>query len=259
MARSFDFDYLRSAFDPCFFMEKAFGIKPDPWQAAFLKDTSKRILLLCSRQSGKSTTSATKALHRAVFTENVLILIISNVLRQAQETFVKLKNGLAFVKNHCGISYETQTMLKLTNGSRILCLPGTEDKIRGFSSVSLLLIDEAARVEDGLYYSIRPMLIHSKGDLVAMSTPFGKRGWFHDAWFGDAEPWSKTKITGYDCPRMTAVELAIERAAMGDWQFEQEYLCVFRDAISKIFSHELFIKSLTSEGNVVVPGQQWAG
>ena len=37
------------------------------------------------------------------------------------------------------------------------------------------VIDEAARVEDALYYSVRPMLAISHGRLVALSTPFGRR------------------------------------------------------------------------------------
>jgi hypothetical protein len=51
-------------------------------------------------------------------------------------------------------------------------LPGTEATIRGFSAVSLLLVDEAARCSDELYLAIRPMLAVSDGTLWLMSTPF---------------------------------------------------------------------------------------
>ena len=46
-------------------------------------------------------------------------------------------------------------------------LPGTEATVRGFSAVSLLLIDEAARVEDAMYKSLRPMLAVGDGRFVA--------------------------------------------------------------------------------------------
>ena len=65
-------------------------------------------------------------------------------------------------------------------GSRIISLPGDEKNIRGYSGVTLLVIYEAARVSDVLYRSVRPMLAVSKGRLVCLSTPFGKRGWFLD-------------------------------------------------------------------------------
>jgi hypothetical protein len=63
--------------------------------------------------------------------------------------------------------------LELVNGSRIVSLPENESGIRGFSGVNLLVIDEAARVDDSLYRSVRPMLAVSGGRLVALSTPFG--------------------------------------------------------------------------------------
>jgi hypothetical protein len=74
--------------------------------------------------------------------------------------------------------------LELGSGSRIVSLPGTEGTIRGYSAVSLLIGDEAARVSDALYYAVRPMLAVSQGRLLALSTPFGKRGWFCEEWTG---------------------------------------------------------------------------
>ena len=76
----------------------------------------------------------------------------------------------------------TRCSLLFPNGSRIVGLPGTEGTVRGFSAVSLLLIDEAARVEDAMYKALRPMLAVGGGDLWLMSTPWGKRGFFYEAW-----------------------------------------------------------------------------
>jgi hypothetical protein len=61
--------------------------------------------------------------------------------------------------------------LALPNGSRIVGLPGVEGTVRGFSAVSLLLIDEASRVSGATYKSLRPMLAVGNGDLWLMSTP----------------------------------------------------------------------------------------
>src|SRR5208282_1075770 len=100
----------------------------------------------------------------------------------------------------------------LANGSRIVSLPGDEKNIRGFSGVALLVIDEAARVLDSLYCSVRPMLAVSRGRMVALSTPYGKRGWFHDEWHGAGE-WQRVRITAPECPRITAEFLAEEKRA----------------------------------------------
>lgn len=65
---------------------------------------------------------------------------------------------------------------------RIISLPGSQDTVRGFSGVRLLIVDETARVANDLYPAVRPMLAVSSGRLLALSTPFGTRGWWYDAW-----------------------------------------------------------------------------
>ena len=75
---------------------------------------------------------------------------------------------------------DNEISLLFPNGSRIVGLPGTEGTVRGFSAVSLMLIDEASRVDDAMYKALRPMLAVGGGDLWLMSTPCGKRGFFYD-------------------------------------------------------------------------------
>ncbi len=132
---------------------------------------------------------------------------------------------------------ETALTMELANGSRIIALPGEEGTIRGYSGVSLLVIDEAARVPDGLYFSVRPMLAVSRGLLVALSTPFGRRGWFYDEW-RSCNPWDRVRVTAAECPRITAEFLAEERAVLGEHWFSQEYELVFRDVIDSLFRQE---------------------
>jgi LAGLIDADG-like domain len=120
----------------------------------------------------------------------------------------------------------TQLTLALANGSRIVSLPGEEGTVRGFSGVALLVIDEAARVADDLYRAVRPMLAVSGGRLVALSTPFGRRGWFAQEWHGEGA-WERVRITAEQCPRITPAFLADERRALGEDWYRQEYGCEF--------------------------------
>jgi hypothetical protein len=69
--------------------------------------------------------------------------------------------------------------LELNTGSRVIALPGVEATVRSFSSVRLLIVDEAARVADDLYRSVRPMLAVSGGSLVAVSSAYAKKGLFY--------------------------------------------------------------------------------
>jgi hypothetical protein len=242
----FDLDYVDSAFNPAYFMEKVYGLSPDPWQSEVLMTPKDRLLLLCSRQSGKSTVCAVMALHRAIFKEKSLVLIISNVFRQAEETFRKVKAGLGNIRNACGVIHETQTMLELSNGSRIISLPGKQESVRSFSAVALIIIDEAAQVSDDLYKSIRPMLAVSKGKVVALTTPFGKRGWFYNSWTNTTD-WQKIRITATECPRITSEFLREEVKEIGEWWVDQEYFCKFVDAEDQIFSHDLVMRAITSK------------
>jgi hypothetical protein len=140
---------------------------------------------------------------------------------------------------------ESALRMELSNGSRIVALPGKEATIRGFSGVSLLIIDEASRVEDALYQSVRPMLAVSGGRIVLLSTPFGKRGFFHSEWT-DGIGWLRTKITADGCPRIDKEWLERERAMIGDWWYLQEYFCEFVETNDQVFSYDDILASLDS-------------
>jgi hypothetical protein len=167
-----------------------------------------------------------------------LVLLLSPTLRQSGELFRqkllplwrKLGRPLFFRK-------PTQLELELSNGSRIVSLPESEEGIRGYSAVNLLVIDEASRVSDSLYHAVRPMLAVSRGRLMALTTPFGKRGWFFEEWIGP-RAWNRVKITAEQCSRISPEFLAEERQALGDRWYSQEYLVSFEDVVGAVFRQE---------------------
>jgi hypothetical protein len=220
-------------------MARRAGIVPDDWQADLLLSDAKQMILNCSRQSGKSTISAVLGLHTAIYTPDSLVLLLSPSLRQSTELFRKLRNVFNKIESptQAQILEESLLRLEFDNGSRVVCLPGSEQTIRGFSAVSLLIIDEASRVEDALYQSVRPMLAVSGGRIVLLSTPFGKRGFFYSEWT-DGVDWQKVKITADQCPRINAEWLMRERAMIGDWWYLQEYQCEFVETDDQVFSYD---------------------
>ena len=227
---------LALALDPARLAIQA-GIEPDDWQARVLRSAAPRLLLDCSRQSGKSTVTALLAVHTAIYEPGALVLLLSPSLRQSQELFKKCLSVYRTLDRPVPREAESALRLELENGSRIVSLPGKETTIRGYSGVGLLVIDEAARVPDALYYSIRPMLAVSAGRLIALSTPFGTRGWWYEAW-RSPEPWERYEVPATDCPRIPPAFLEEERRNMGEWWFEQEYLCRFLDAQTQAFRRE---------------------
>jgi hypothetical protein len=229
---------LALALDPARMMMQA-GLPPDPWQQDVLRHRYHRLLLNCSRQSGKSTVTAGLVLHPAIYEPGSLMLLLAPSERQSKELFRKVLTFYRAVDRPVGFVSANTEEVEFVNESRIVCLPGKEASVRGYSSVRRLIVDEAARVPDALYRAIRPMLAVSGGDIVALSTPFGKRGWFYEEWAeGEEDDWKRVEIAAAQCPRISPAFLAEERRKLGDWWFEQEYCCKFKDAVDSVFRYE---------------------
>jgi len=71
------------------------------------------------------------------------------------------------------------------------------------------------------------MLAVSKGRLICLSTPFGKRGFFHDCWTRGGNDWHRIEVPADRIPRITPSFLAEECRALGEFWFRQEYCCSF--------------------------------
>lgn len=239
-------DDMLLALDPVAF-SRSIGIDPDPWQADVLRYEGKRLLLNCCRQSGKSTTTAIKALHTALYKPKSLILLASPSLRQSQELFRKVRDGLNALKDAPRLLEDNKLSLTLTNYSRIVSLPGDQATVRGYSGVTLILEDEAAQVSDEFYQAILPMLIINKGQLVCMTTPYGKRGHFFEEWTNGGDEWKRIEITAAECPRMTAGQLEQQRRSMGDMFYRQEFECQFVDTVEQTFSYDSIQRAFSDE------------
>lgn len=242
----------RPALDPVGLAADA-GIDLDPWQRDCLLDTSPQVLMNCSRQSGKSTVDAIDAVSTALSYTSALVLLLSPSLRQSTELFRKCLDVYRALDRKIPAHAESALRLELRNGSRIIALPGTEGTIRGYSGAKLLVIDEASRVEDALYRSVRPMLAVSRGRLRASSTPFGKQGWWWEAWSLGGSAWQRYEIPADKCPRITEEFLEEERNSMPPWWFDQEYMCQFRDIDEQFFAYDTVMQSLSDNVTPLFP------
>ena len=191
----------------------------------------------CCRQSGKSTTAGVIALHRALYHPGSLVLILAPAERQAKETFGKVAQAYHRLGHSVTPDSYRKLGMQLANGSRIEALPGSEKTIRGFSGVDLLVLDEASRVEDGLYFAVRPMLAVSGGALIMLSTPAGRRGVFFEEWT-EGVGWERYAVPAEECPRISEAFLEEERRSLPRRVFDQEYRCVFTETEDAVFSVE---------------------
>ena len=225
---------LALALDPAQLL-RAVGLEPDPWQEELLRARPRRAILLCCRQAGKTMTASVSALHEALYRPGSLILIVAPSQRQSAELLRTVRAFFSLLAIPVAATSESSGGLELANGSRIVSLPAKEETVRGYSEVALLIVDEAARVDDGLYYALRPMLAVSDGRLLLLSTPNGQRGFYFEAWRGP-DPWHRVRITATECARISTEFLAEERRNMLPAVYASEYECEFGDAIDSVFA-----------------------
>ena len=231
--------------DPTLLMRDA-GLEPDRWQSELLRERPKRCLMCCSRQSGKTETAITLAEHVALYEPGSLSLVVSPSQRQSAEVFRRLMilhNKLEGVPH---LAAESALRAEYSNGSRVIALPGSERTTRGYAAARLVIIDEAARVPDELLAALRPMMATVDGSLIALSTPFGKRGWFYEAWIGD-ESWHRVRVPASDCPRLSKEFLDEERRELGAQRFSEEYMLEFLEPDEAVFPTAVIERAFTSE------------
>jgi hypothetical protein len=250
------------------FARQSLDFHPDLKQEAILGAPHHRLILNCTRQWGKSTVAAAKAVHLALTKPGALIIIAAPVGRQSGEFIQKAQDFVA----HLGIrprgDGRNPNSILLPNRSRLIGIPGSrEANIRGFSAVSLLIIDEAARVPDELYHAATPMLAVSGGGLWLLSTPFSTSGFFYQEWkFGHG--WTRISVPATECPRIPADFLEDKRSKMGEQRFRREYMCEFhdldgtlfaRELIERCFSPEVHLLNLSATTELLVPGHFFIG
>jgi hypothetical protein len=229
------------------FARTRLGLEADEPQREMLRSKTKRGILNCTRQWGKSTVAAAKAVHRAFTVAKCTVVVASPGDRQSGEWMRKAEGMVESLDIlPVGDGYN-KLLLLLPNGSRIVGLPASEPKIRGFSALSMLVIDEASRVSDELYRALRPMLAVGSGDLWLMSTPCGKAGFFYETWEHAGPEWLRVRVPATECPRISKEFLEEQRSAMGMESFRQEHMCEFVGSGMGVFDRDV-VEAALDEG-----------
>jgi hypothetical protein len=233
--------------EPILDFARRLDFHPDPAQARLLAAPSRRVILNCSRQWGKSTVTALRAVWHAVSFPASLTLITSSSARQSGEFVAKAEGfllRLGIAPRGDGVN---RMSIQLPNGSRIVGLPSREATARGFSGVTFLIVDEASRAPENLYAAVRPMLATTNGDLWLLSTPNGKRGFFYQVWKHGGPHWLRLAVPAKECPRISKEFLEEERRSTPENEFLQEYCCEFVLGDGYVFDRDLLEAAVTDE------------
>ncbi|MCO5350414.1 MAG: terminase family protein [Bryobacteraceae bacterium] len=219
------------------------AFQPDPVQTEILDHPAHRLLLNCTRQWGKTTVCAAKALHFALNHPASTTLVAANCARQSETFLAKIHSFLQLLHIPRTPVPGRPASLLLPNRAQIFSLPGHADGIRGFTA-DLLIFDEAARVPHPLFAALTPSLATTGGPLWLLSTPDGPDNLFYSLWHDENAPFARFSVPASGCPRITPEFLESERLLLGDAAFRQEYFCEFAGTSSTAFPPDLIDDAL---------------
>ena len=149
-----------------------------------------RIVLLQSRQTGKTTIVVSHFVWYLLFHADRNLLITANKEKTTKEILKKSMDvfkGLPYFLKP-GIEEYSKTTLRVENGSSIRAVATTGDSATG-DSINILLIDECALIPQNVMYefwaSVWPTLSSfAQSQIIVLSTPRGRTGLYYDIWSG---------------------------------------------------------------------------
>ncbi len=257
---------------------KRLGFALFDWQIHLFDSPAHRIVVNGARQAGKSTLVSGIPAHVAKAEPGSLSVILAATERQAVEDMEKVKAFIGLDTTFPKIKRDSDSLLELANGSRVVVIPATEKGARGFSSPRIIILDEDSRIDDPVYQSgVRAMLTNNpQAQLLAISTPNGRRGHFARAFRSERweryeiyAPWriregklehhlrpdNADGIIRYPSPRHESIEEMEEHLyEMGELMFRQEYLVEFVEPDDQVFGYDE-IESIFRPGPTALIGR----
>ncbi len=231
------------------------GHQPDDWQVEAFTTRAQEIAMRVGRQSGKTSVLAARSVEELHIPES-LTICVAPAERQAK--IIAREIGQQLRRTDLVITRSTQTELEMSNGARVIALPSTSDTIRGFPSVSLLIIDECAFLkaemgdDEGLIAGVLPMLTED-GQVYFSSTPAGRDNYFARL-FLDQKPDDRIHrivVRGTDIPRL-AEKVERMRRTLSATKFRQE-IEVEMLADGQAYFDLSIIENATSERKAICP------
>ena len=167
------------------------------------------VILLSSRQSGKTTQMTIYCLWNACFNEDQRILIVANKEQTAKNIFKRVRLAYEMLPNFLkpGVVEYGQTSMTLTNGSSIGISTTSSDAGRG-DSCNCLVLDELAFIDthivEKFWESVYPIISSSKKSKIFIaSTPNGTDNLFYRLYKGAEEGdnnWKAERIDWWEIP-----------------------------------------------------------
>ncbi len=242
---------LEWALNPLAWCQEELKIKPRLFQRDLLNTTSRRIVLCCHRQSGKTMGAAMLACHNLIFRTGHVV-VASPTYKQSDRLARTIKKFFSKCTHRPILTTENRFFWESEIGSSlsIISLDQAEN-IRGLSGVRLVIVDEASSVDIEAYSALVPsMAAIEDSQQIIISTPRGRIGLFWEIW--NNASYEKYFLPVTKNPEISASWLEEERKTMGDLLYSQEYLCDFTSAQSCVFDLDKFYNAIDPSISAVI-------
>jgi hypothetical protein len=231
--------------DPAAWAKAKLNFQPNAKQAEVLNTDAKYLILCCNRQWGKTTTIAIKALHHALHHPDQTIVILSRTKHQASI----LMNRASVFTQRLGIRIRRvmgfPLSVQLPNGSNIIAVAHNGDTSVG-NTANVLIVDEAALVQDHVYWLVSAAVSRTKGKLWLMSTPRRQAGFFYNIWHNADPRWTRIFSPVSDCPEIDPDYLDMQRAA-DPIRYRQDFLCEFIQPADRLTDAETIKRMIRTD------------
>lgn len=247
------------------------GWEPHSSQRVWLESKAKVKVAACGRRWGKTEAAAIDASTMAIMCEGSVQMIVAPTYDQSRLIFNSIEQLILKYPAIRNITKVTKTPYPKMNigGSVIMARTADEDgrNLRGHSA-DRVIVDEAAYVKDSVILEvISPMLADRDGELVMVSTPFGKNHFYRAFLRGQDEENARCasfSFPSWTNPHISRDYIEQQRQELSTRQFGVEYEAQFLDDQSSVFPWE-DVNAAVERGSVntgaydcVVAGIDWA-
>lgn len=238
------------------------------------KKPSSEAWVICGRRGGKSTIVALIAAFLAAFRQyptlgpgEVGYVLIVSVTKSQSNIIKRYLSGIfnenAFLKSL--LVRETQTEIELSNGIIISVLTSDFRSLRGYTAIACIIDEIAFFFSEGskpcheAIRALRPTLATTSGPLIAISSPYAKRGSLYNTWkthYGknsDVLVWQSDSLT---MNPLLSREMVERQMAEDQEGAQAEWLGQFRSVVAGHLLPEWIDRAIIP-GRYELPPQQY--
>jgi hypothetical protein len=262
-----------------FFARVLTGEELWPHQVALASSVARIVAACIGRQAGKSRTLAVLALWHAWRSPGFRVLVLSAGEDAAKDLLAEIARLAGSPLLAGSVVDSTASTITLSNGSTIRCVPQSEKQVRG-KSIDLLILDEAAYIDEEIWRAARYTILARPGSRVFMcSTPRGRRDRFFATHYhlarpgeGAVEHAAGVSVESFHWP--STVSPLVDEELVEFWRqtddprvFRREVLAEWVDEAGQFFTAEeldsnvapfVQIDPEAARGAYVVGGVDWA-